>query len=156
LGGAGIARENHENFLGQLSLIDWFRRLAACGLAFRAGRLGCPLDTRSKIVTADQAREQIGSNPAKWIAGNFDPLLAAHIRHLRDLAVPGHLLVVEITNSEHPLLAQRARAELVAALAMVDFVVLANGSSAAPAPADAVFTERLVEHVLQRHREEKS
>lgn len=114
------------------------------------------MDTRSKILTAEQAREQIGSKPAKFVSGFFDPLLTPHVRYLHDSTTPGHLLVVEVTNPARPLLPQRARAELVAALSMVDYVLLRNGSSAVDeASPDAVFTDRLIEHVLERHREEK-
>jgi glycerol-3-phosphate cytidylyltransferase-like family protein len=65
--------------------------------------------------------------------------------------VPGRLLVVEVTNPAKPLLAQRARAELVAALQMVDCVVLKNGDSAEGGE-DAHITERFIQHVRNRHR----
>lgn len=64
--------------------------------------------------------------------------------------MPDRPLVVEVTNQAQSLLAQRARAELVAALSMVDFVVLGGSESAI----DADITERFVEHVLDRHRQE--
>lgn len=86
----------------------------------------------------------------QWVSGHFDPLLAEHVRRLRQLAAPGRLLVVEVTNPVRPILAQQARAELVAALAMVDQVVLGNGASSAHT-ADAGISERFVEHVLERH-----
>jgi hypothetical protein len=81
---------------------------------------------------------------------------------LRERAAPDRRLVVEITNPPRPLLAARARAELVAALGMVDYVVIADGarhSDATPdatpdAPADAGITERFIQHVLHRHRPE--
>ena len=92
--------------------------------------------------------------PTRWVSGHFDPLLAEHVRRLaqdqgRD---PERLLVVEVTNPAQPLLGQRARAELVAALSMVDYVVLGNGTSARPT--DAGITERFIEHVLERHAQE--
>ncbi len=89
--------------------------------------------------------------PAHWVSGHFDPVLAEHVRRLREHARPGELLIVEVTDPETPLLPQRARAELVAALAMVDYVVLANGSSA-NAIVDAGVTTAFIEHVLRRHR----
>jgi hypothetical protein len=58
---------------------------------------------------------------------------------------------VEVVEPERPLLAQRARAELVAALAMVDYVVLGNGASASGV-VDAGITTEFIEHVLRRHR----
>ena len=50
-----------------------------------------------------------------------------------------------------PLLAQRARAELVAALSMVDYVVLSNREAAAGTPLDTGLSEGFIEHVLRRH-----
>jgi bifunctional ADP-heptose synthase (sugar kinase/adenylyltransferase) len=101
------------------------------------------VDTRTKIID----REHVPAG-AVWFAGHFDPLLAEHARLLRDVKVSGRLLVVEIMNPARPLLAQRARAELVAGLADVDYVVLCEGASdGAP---DAGVTTRFVEHVRQR------
>jgi bifunctional ADP-heptose synthase (sugar kinase/adenylyltransferase) len=57
---------------------------------------------------------------------------------------------VEVTDPPQPLLAQRARAELVAALAIVDYVVLGDED----AGADADISERFIERVLQRHAQE--
>jgi len=109
------------------------------------------LDTRSKIIPIEQARQRLRDQPACWVAGQFDPLLAEHVRRLRDHVAPGRLLIVEVTNPARPLLPQRARAELVAALSMVDFVVLGNGA-VNPAGIDASVTERFVDHVQKRHR----
>jgi bifunctional ADP-heptose synthase (sugar kinase/adenylyltransferase) len=87
---------------------------------------------------------------AHYLSGHFDPLLAEHVRRLAKAREPGRLFVVEVTNPAQPLLAQRARAELVAALSMVDYVVLGDGD----AGADADISERFIEHVLQRHAQE--
>lgn len=105
------------------------------------------MDTRSKIIAAGEARERLNGHRACWISGHFDPLLAEHVRLLAKSAKPGQALVVEVTDSAQPLLPQRARAELVAALAMVDYVVLGNGADVA----DSEVTERFVRHVLERH-----
>lgn len=75
-------------------------------------------------------------------------MLAEHVQWLREQTVPGRLLIVEITNPERPLLTQRARAELVAALAMVDYVVLGNGKSGS---GDSGIAQKFIEHVLRRH-----
>jgi bifunctional ADP-heptose synthase (sugar kinase/adenylyltransferase) len=108
------------------------------------------LDTRSKIIPIEEARQRLAATRALWLSGHFDPLLAEHARRLREHVAPGQTLIVEITNPANPLLPQRARAELVAALASVDFVVLGNGSHSD----DASITERFIEHVLNRHRAE--
>ena len=113
-------------------------------------RLTC-LDTRLKIITADAARQVLRSRPGAWITGDFDPLLAAHVEYLKDRAADGRVLIVEIANPPHPLLSQRARAELVAALRMVDYVVVGQGDVDGPAP-DAAITRQFINHIVQRHR----
>ena len=109
------------------------------------------MDTRSKIIPLEKARQLSGPHTL-WLTGHFDPLLAEHARDLRHRAAPGQTLVVEITNPENPLLPQRARAELVAALESVDYVVIGNGAQSD----DAAITERFIHHVLNRHRAESS
>lgn len=91
--------------------------------------------------------------PACWVTGFFDPLLAEHVRRLSRCAKAGQPLVVEISEPDNPLLPQRARAELVAALSMVDYVVLGNGA-ATNGIVDAGLTTEFVEYVLRRHRGE--
>ena len=109
------------------------------------------MDTRTKIIPLEKARQLSGPHTL-WLTGHFDPLLAEHARDLRHRAAPGQTLVVEITNPENPLLPQRARAELVAALESVDYVVIGNGAQSD----DAAITERFIHHVLNRHRAESS
>ena len=108
------------------------------------------LDTRTKIVPLDEIEERLENRAASWISGHFDPLLAEHIPRIKQAREPGRLLVVKVTNPAQPLLGQRARAELVAALALVDFVVLGDGE----ASTDADVREHFIEHVLQRHHQE--
>jgi bifunctional ADP-heptose synthase (sugar kinase/adenylyltransferase) len=110
------------------------------------------LDTRTKIVSRTELEERMRGGKARWISGQFDPLLAEHVRRLAEASVPGRPLIVEVTNSPHALLPQRARAELVAALSLVDFVVLGEGTTAA----DADVTERFIGHVIERHRQESA
>jgi bifunctional ADP-heptose synthase (sugar kinase/adenylyltransferase) len=106
------------------------------------------LDTRTKIVPRQEVEKRLNGSRAAWVSGHFDPLLGEHVARLEQAREPGRRLVVEVTNPEHPLLGQRARAELVAALAMVDFVVLGDGHGAM----DADISGRFIEHVLERHR----
>ena len=54
-------------------------------------------------------------------------MLAGHARRLNEIAVPGGVLVAVVTDPARPVLAARARAELVAALEVVDYVVAAEG-----------------------------
>lgn len=128
------------------------------------------MDTRSKILTPEQAVEAAGRARKKGIrivlvTGRFDPLLAAHARRLEEIGAEDGVLIAVIGNPAQPLLAARARAELVAALRVVDYVVI----SEEPAPPgwterlapDAVFREEaadeartgdLIKHVQSRHQ----
>jgi len=105
------------------------------------------LDTRTKIISADQAREIAEHNATDWFTGTFDPLLAEHAALIQTAARPGRTLIVEVINPPQPLLAQRARAELVAALADVDYVVMTDRQCAV---SDPEITRRFVEHVRRR------
>ena len=109
----------------------------------------CWPDEMSPTVRSD-AKKRLQDHAAQWISGHFDPLLAEHVGRLRQAREPGSRLVVEVTNPARPLLPQRARAELVAALAMVDYVVLGTEQLAA----DSDLTEHFINHVLEVHREE--
>jgi bifunctional ADP-heptose synthase (sugar kinase/adenylyltransferase) len=102
-------------------------------------------------MSEEDALQRLRGKPAQWVAGHFDPLLAEHVRRLKQYAESDGPLVVEITNPARPLLAQRARAELVAALGMVDYVVLKDGRGASN---DADITERFIQQVLRRHAPE--
>ena len=108
------------------------------------------LDTRTKIIPLHELQERLQGRAAIRVSGHFDPLLAEHVQRLSEARRPGLWLVVEVTNPAQPLLAQRARAELVAALSTVDFVVLGDGKSGF----DADIALRFIEHVLERHRQE--
>jgi len=90
------------------------------------------MDTRGKIVTPAEALEVIArakdrGASATVVTGYFDPLLASHARRLEEIATRGRPLVVMVTSPPDPLLAARARAELVAALSVVDAVAIAEG-----------------------------
>jgi bifunctional ADP-heptose synthase (sugar kinase/adenylyltransferase) len=108
------------------------------------------LDTRTKIVPLHEIEERLQGRAATRVSGHFDPLLTEHVGRLAAAREPGRLLVVEVTHPARPLLTQRARAELVAALSIVDFVVLGDGQTSV----DADITGRFIEHVLLRHGQE--
>ena len=78
------------------------------------------MDTRSKILNADAA-----PRACTVVTGAFDVLLAADARELAEIRAshPNRPLLVVVLPLPAPLLPQRARAELVAALRMVDYVV---------------------------------
>jgi len=84
------------------------------------------VDTRAKIITPEDAAALAhGGRPAVLVTGHFDVLLAAHVRELSRVraGLPGAVLLVALTTPEEPVLDARARAEMVAALAMIDYVV---------------------------------
>lgn len=105
------------------------------------------MDTREKIISLDQAAEIASRLPAAGrplivAAGCFDVLQAGHARFLRgvhsDGSSRGHILLVAVYDDAvlcrlrgqaRPILDQRARAQLVAALAAVDYVVIWNDAS---------------------------
>jgi bifunctional ADP-heptose synthase (sugar kinase/adenylyltransferase) len=84
------------------------------------------VDTRSKILTLDAALQL--PPPVTVVTGYFDVLRAEHVRDLqRARAVaPNRPLLAIVLPGPEPLLDQRARAELVAALRVVDYVVTAD------------------------------
>jgi bifunctional ADP-heptose synthase (sugar kinase/adenylyltransferase) len=122
------------------------------------------LDTRSKIVTLERALELSSRVRTAFVSGYFDPVTAEHARRLRERKAGHDVLVAAISNPSDPVLDERARAEVLAALEMVDYVVLPReGVACLPAgtePNVSVFREetadeerlqRLVERVHQKH-----
>jgi len=79
------------------------------------------LDTRTKIIDAAQAA-RVAQSGATIVSGYFDPMVASHAERLAALKHPGEPLLILITTPPDPILSPRARAELVAGLAIVDYV----------------------------------
>ncbi len=109
------------------------------------------MDTRSKIIEFGEAVAIAADHPVRWVTGHFDPLLAEHARRIREFVTEGHKLIVVVTNPERPLLPQRARAELTAALSGVDYVVMKPGDTTSDEPEDARIQRDFIQHVLARH-----
>ena len=90
------------------------------------------------------------------VTGYFDPMTAAHAVRLSELRRDVEQLVVIVTEPPDPLLPARARAELVAGLAAVDYVVVssANGLTASETiheeERDLARRRALSEHVITR------
>jgi len=89
------------------------------------------MDTRRKIVSTEEAvavieRLRKGGKTVRIASGYFDPLLAEHARRLGDARAGCDVLVVLVATPPEPVLPETARAELVAALAAVDYVLLAG------------------------------
>jgi bifunctional ADP-heptose synthase (sugar kinase/adenylyltransferase) len=121
------------------------------------------MDTRSKILTPAQAASLSG--PLAMVAGQFDILRAAHIRDLEALRrrVGAARLLGVVLPAPGEILAQPARAEMLAALRVIDYVVIAGeavadrlADSLQPvefvrlAAADARRARELKEHVHSR------
>ncbi|HYM11684.1 MAG TPA: hypothetical protein VEU62_13195 [Bryobacterales bacterium] len=91
------------------------------------------MDTRSKIVSLEQAAAAAAGRPLIVAAGCFDVLEAGHARFLQRIhsdgaallvAVYGDAVLCRLRGQARPILAERARAQLVAALAAVDYVLV--------------------------------
>jgi bifunctional ADP-heptose synthase (sugar kinase/adenylyltransferase) len=80
------------------------------------------MDTRSKILTLAAALEL--PPPVAVAVGYFDVLCAQHARELAQ--VRHHPLLVVVLPFAGEILPQSARAEMVAALRVVDYVVIAD------------------------------
>ena len=126
------------------------------------------MDTRSKILTLDAALRL--PPPLTVVTGYFDVLQTEHVRDLQHAraqapAVAGNEwpLLAIVLPATAGLLGQRARAELVAALRVVDYVVTADEGDldrmiAAFPPrhlvrleaADERRSRQLIEHVRSR------
>jgi hypothetical protein len=79
------------------------------------------LDTRTKIVSTEEAA-RLAAAGATVVSGYFDPMVASHAQRLAQVKCAGAPLLVLIASPDHAILPARARAELVAALRVVDYV----------------------------------
>jgi glycerol-3-phosphate cytidylyltransferase-like family protein len=83
------------------------------------------VDTRSKILTPAAAL-RIPARPIAIVTGTFDVLRAEHAREIEEARTGAAALLAIVLPRAGELLPQRARAELVAALRAVDYVVAAG------------------------------
>jgi hypothetical protein len=96
------------------------------------------------------------------IVGYFDPIYAAQIRALMELARSHSIVVAAVADPPDPLLPARARAELAAALELIDYVVTdVDGAMELPGavvsdirPDDLRRRDELMRHVIRRHGSE--
>jgi hypothetical protein len=112
------------------------------------------VDTRSKIIDADQAR-LIAARGATVVSGYFDPLVASHAERLAELKNQDTPLLVLIATAADAILRARARAELVAGLAVVDYVCETADGVAPHLSLEREHAARqaqLIEHVHARQR----
>jgi rfaE bifunctional protein nucleotidyltransferase chain/domain len=96
------------------------------------------MDTRSKILSRDGLHDLLDEHRRAgrkivFANGVFDLLHVGHVRYLKAARSEGDILIVGINSDKstgqlkgegRPILTERARAALVAALAAVDYVVI--------------------------------
>jgi len=117
------------------------------------------MDTRTKILTLDAAL-RLPRGTLTLVTGSFDALRAAHVRDLATLPRPVLAVVLPLADE---LLPQPARAEMAAALRVIDYVVIAGNQDLdalieALLPrelvrmeaGDAARIQQLIEHVHRR------
>ncbi len=100
-------------------------------------------------MALDAARRLVVDRPFSLVTGYFDPLLAEHARRLGEIAALGRPLMVALLTPEDPILDTAARAEMVAALSAVDYVVPAE--TAELMPPEHIFHEESAD--LRRRRD---
>jgi hypothetical protein len=81
------------------------------------------MNTREKIVVPSA----LASRRVTLAAAYFDPLLAWHAERLFAIRAHAETLVALVLPLENALLPQRARAELAAALRVIDYVLIVPG-----------------------------
>ena len=123
------------------------------------------MDTRAKIIDlATAARLRSPGVRLRLVAGYFDVLTPDLVRRLQSLS-DGARLIAVVLDPPKPLLPAQARAELAAALSMVDYVLSPQGESLEKAIeeirpnevvredlADGKRSQALIEHVHQRQK----
>jgi rfaE bifunctional protein nucleotidyltransferase chain/domain len=104
------------------------------------------MDTRAKILSREELRHRLADHRARgrrivMANGCFDILHVGHVRYLEGARREGDVLVVAVNSDAseralkgegRPVLPQEARAQLVAALAAVDYVVIFDELSVEP------------------------
>lgn len=130
------------------------------------------MDTRTKIIPKDRAVAELtalagNGHPVVTAAGWFDVLQAAHGERLAAAKTAGARLVVflyEDAPQRQGLLDSSSRAQMVAALAVVDSVVICDEAEAAslasrshlppPLSIEDAMPRDIVADVLQKHQNE--
>ena len=125
------------------------------------------MDTRSKIISLDRAGalfSSLGEEGVVVARGCFDLLSAEHCRRLARAKERGGRLVVAVYSDKDPqrtVFSQSARAQMVAALAVVDYVVIcdepqtdrivSSWQPVAVVDADPTSARNVIGDVLQRY-----
>lgn len=123
------------------------------------------MDTREKIKKSEELPALLSSGSWVVVVGYFDPLTLDQAQRLRDVSSKGKQLLAVVISKESSLLSARARAELLAALADVDAVLIpeaeewrksVEGRAAITViddtAADSKRTEAFIQFVVARQR----
>lgn len=118
------------------------------------------MDTRNKIIDLKTAL-RLDRQRLVVAAGAFDVLQAAHARFLETIRPEDGELLVAVWNDaslSQPILPEQARAQLVAALRAVDYVVIAarNGEVEKLVQWAVPEDRNIIEVVLERTADERS
>jgi hypothetical protein len=113
------------------------------------------VDTRTKIIDAAQARLLAGQG-ATVVSGYFDPLIASHAERLAELKRERVPLLILISTPADAILPARARAELVAGLAVVDYVCETADDVAPHLSLEREHTERLAQLIERVHTRQRA
>jgi len=113
------------------------------------------MDTRTKIIDATQAR-LLAAQGATVVSGYFDPLIASHAERLTELKRERAPLLLLISTPADAILTARARAELVAGLAVVDYVCETADNVAPHLSLEREHTERLAQLIEQVHTRQRA
>jgi bifunctional ADP-heptose synthase (sugar kinase/adenylyltransferase) len=123
------------------------------------------MDTRAKILSPEAARS-LRAPRLVLVTGYFDLLRAAHVRELEEVRqrTGAGTLMALVLPWEEACLSQQARAEMAAALRVIDYVVAIDSgdletlvSALAPADvarletSDALRNRELIEYVQRRN-----
>lgn len=92
------------------------------------------MDTREKIIPAEQLAAKLGSGEWLAVAGKFDPLTLAQAERLAQAGSNGKAILAVVEPATDSLLPVEARAILVAALKSVQLVVAADAADLANFP----------------------
>ncbi|MEB3195751.1 MAG: D-glycero-beta-D-manno-heptose 1-phosphate adenylyltransferase [Candidatus Sericytochromatia bacterium] len=101
------------------------------------------LNSAAKVLPADQLARRLADQPGKTVFTNgcFDLLHVGHVRYLQAARALGDRLVVGLNSDasvqalkgpSRPIVSEEERAELLAALACVDYVTVFADATAAP------------------------
>jgi hypothetical protein len=108
------------------------------------------LDTREKIISADRAAA-LARDGATVVSGFFDPMVASTAARLSELKQHGKPLLVAITTAPDSILPARARAELIAGLRVVDYVVESDAGLTPATKLEREDTARLADLIRHVH-----